>query len=168
MKKINEKWIPVSEWEDKYEVSDTGNVRHIGSKDNLRPALRNGYSLVAFSNYHNNHSSKSVHRIVLMSFHPCDNMKKLTVNHKDGNKLNNRLDNLEWCTILENNQHARRTGLCNQDGEKSSRSKITNIQAKEIRQMRKTGKTLNEIGKIFGLCKSSTSYIVNYKTFKNV
>ena len=47
----------------------------------------------------------------MLAFCPHPDADELTVNHKDGNKQNNSLDNLEWCTIAENNKHARRLGL---------------------------------------------------------
>jgi len=47
----------------------------------------------------------------MLTFNPVDNSEQLEVNHKDGNKLNNRLDNLEWCTSSENKIHALTTGL---------------------------------------------------------
>ena len=53
----------------------------------------------------------SVHRLVMKAFKPCDEMDDLQVNHIDGNKLNNRLNNLEWSTALENIRHSFQTGL---------------------------------------------------------
>ena len=52
-----------------------------------------------------------VHRLVLKVFLPTDNMETLQVNHIDGNKSNNNLSNLEWCTGKENIEHALKTGL---------------------------------------------------------
>lgn len=58
-----------------------------------------------------------VSRLVAMSFIPCP-FEKLTVNHIDGDSTNNRADNLEWCTLKENIQHAFATGLQNKSQKK--------------------------------------------------
>jgi len=73
------------------------------------------------------------HRLVAQLF--IDNPeKKKEVNHKDGNKMNNDISNLEWCTRLENMQHAYKAGLIvNKHGEGSSRSILTQAQVNYIR-----------------------------------
>lgn len=52
-----------------------------------------------------------IHRLVISVFNPTDNCENLQVNHVDGDKSNNKLSNLEWCTTLENIRHAIKTGL---------------------------------------------------------
>lgn len=52
-----------------------------------------------------------LHRLVMMAFEPIENMEQMEVNHKDGNKLHNSLDNLEWCTASYNQKHAFHLGL---------------------------------------------------------
>lgn len=52
-----------------------------------------------------------VHRLILSTFKPSENDSTNYVNHKNGNKLDNKLDNLEWCTKSENTIHSYRTGL---------------------------------------------------------
>lgn len=57
---------------------------------------------------------RKVHRLVGKLFLKCpNNYQELTINHKDGNKLNNHYSNLEWMTIAENNAHARNNNLNN-------------------------------------------------------
>ena len=85
----------------------TGEFKHIlGDEREMSTYVNNrGYRAVAF-----NHTTYMVHKLVAKGFvdNPDD---KIYVNHKDGNKLNNHYSNLEWCTIAENNAHARETGL---------------------------------------------------------
>jgi hypothetical protein len=91
-----------------YEVSNFGNVRRIGFEQPLKPAIQNGY--LALSLYMNNKQYKRyVHRLVAEVF--IGDCKNKTINHMDGDKLNNTLQNLEIVSHSENNQHAYSTGL---------------------------------------------------------
>ena len=71
---------------------------------------RCGYRAVLLSE---NGKTKSylVHRLILSTFEPIENEENFDVNHKDGNKLNNNVSNLEWCTRSENVKHSYRNGL---------------------------------------------------------
>lgn len=88
-----------------YEISTYGQVRSY--KRNRQGYIlsqrsdRKGYLHVAL-NTPNGKKNCTVHRLVMLTFNPCDNCDKLEVNHKDENKSNNHLDNLEWVTHLEN------------------------------------------------------------------
>jgi len=53
----------------------------------------------------------SIHRLVMIAFSPIENMNSLQINHKDGNKQNNHIDNLEWSTALQNIRHSYDNGL---------------------------------------------------------
>ena len=103
---IKEYWLDIRD-EDKYEVSNLGNVRNKKTGRILKPQLNrsNGYQRV---NMHGKH--KYIHRLVADTFFEGDH-GNLDVNHIDGNKQNNWLSNLEWCTRKENIQHAFINGL---------------------------------------------------------
>ena len=77
-----------------------------------------------------------MHRLIMSIFKPVDNMENLCINHIDGNKLNNDLDNLEWCTIRDNTIHALNTGLfIPVYGEEHVCATITEKQAKQVVDM---------------------------------
>lgn len=92
------------------------------------------------------------------------------VNHKDGDKLNNNVGNLEWTTRSENTKHAVETGLFKAaNGVNAHCSKLTEDQVIEIRKLYKETKiTQNELGRIYNLNPSSISDIVNRVSWKHI
>jgi hypothetical protein len=95
-----------------YQVSNDGQIRNKKSKHAYAcSSIRQGYKSTVLINKEKQKKTYKVHRLVALSFIPNDDPKKDAVNHKDGNKFNNKVDNLEWVSIAENNQHAQDTGL---------------------------------------------------------
>lgn len=111
MLNINEEiWKPIPGYEKLYEVSNFGNVRN-NRKQLSFYRINSGYLALKLSK-DNVRSSPLVHRLVAIAFIPNpDNLPE--VNHKDGNKLNNHVDNLEWTSSKTNKQHALAAGLYN-------------------------------------------------------
>lgn len=103
------KEVPNQEYTKFNEVSTIGNIRRKGKV--LKPHIRNGYKAVCLYNYENKKQlTINIHRIVAKAFIPNPNNYP-SVNHKDGNKLNNTVENLEWVSALQNTDHAVKTGL---------------------------------------------------------
>lgn len=107
-------WKDIRDYEGIYKISNLGNIKslpreHVKGKL-LNPARNNrGYLRVALS-VKGRVRYDSVHRLVAETFIP--NPKNLPeVNHIDGNKLNNKVENLEWTTKSQNQIHAYKTGL---------------------------------------------------------
>lgn len=112
---------------------------------------------------------KCVHRLVAETFIPNPENKP-QVNHKDGNKLNNTVNNLEWVTCSENQQHAFDIGIKPQ-GENHPKSKLTNEQVKLIRKMYKPnerGYGIKELSKKFNVSPSTIRQILVGLTYKNI
>ena len=103
-----EKWRDIAGYDGLYQVSSEGRIRRDGRIRKLS-IDRGGYCNVSLSR-HSVQRTLKVHRLVAVAFIPNPEGKK-TVNHKDGNKKNNRVDNLEWATQSENIIHANKTGL---------------------------------------------------------
>lgn len=121
---------------DFYEVSNYGKIRnsktHRIRSENL---LQTGYCFVSGSlGCREKKITFRVHKAVAESF--IDNPNNLpVVNHKDGDKLNNCVDNLEWCTYSQNSQHAYDNNLINvQRGENRHTSKLTQDAVDYIRK----------------------------------
>jgi hypothetical protein len=106
----NEIWVAVPGWKN-YQVSNTGKVKNIKFNRILKQFSDGHYLQTSFSQ-NNRRDVKRVHITVALSF--INNSKNLPyINHKDGNKLNNHVDNLEWCTGKENSNHSVKLGLRN-------------------------------------------------------
>lgn len=115
MKSNNEIWKDIPNYEGLYQVSNFGKVktlkiindkaRHPKTKILKQCKNSSGYLIVNLSN-----KTKRTHRLVAEAFIPNPNNYPC-VNHKDGNKENNCVSNLEWCTYSHNNTEAYRLGL---------------------------------------------------------
>lgn len=110
---MEEEWRPVKGYEGLYEVSNMGRVKslHYGKERILRPSDNStGYRIVELAKQAP--KRKLVHRLVAEAFIPSP-MNLPVVNHLDGDKHNNCVSNLEWCTYRQNTLHAIKLGLFN-------------------------------------------------------
>ena len=125
---IKEIWKDIPNYENSYQVSNLGRVKSLGNKSNhkkeiiLKQSNIMKYQCVSLRK-NNKTKMFKVHRLVAKTFIP--NLSNYPqVNHKDGNKLNNKVQNLEWCTASENIKHAFKIGLKKQlKGADNKRSK---------------------------------------------
>lgn len=153
---MEEIWKDVKGYEGIYKISNRGNIKSI---DRISKAIRKnkiisqkfkgqalrpfisttGYFTIKLTK-NNNYKSFKIHRLIAIHFIPNPD-NKAEVNHIDGNKLNNDINNLEWATHLKNMRHAFSTGLVDitkysnmRVGEKNGNSKLTDSEAKLIKQ----------------------------------
>lgn len=160
-----------------YKVSSHGKI--YGKRGELKQRLnRDGYLEVTVGKKENR-TTMRVHRIILMAFDPRDNMEDLEVNHKDYNRTNNKLENLEWITHLQNVRYSSDNGNYkdNSSGCKNGRAKYTEEEVIYMRKLYDEGNTVMDIVKIlfpdlsFSERKNKWSRIkdiVIRKTYKNI
>jgi hypothetical protein len=99
-------------YDQRYLVSECGKIYTLKYKKWLNPKPnRHGYYWVGILNPRTNNKFIAVHRVVAYTYIQNDNPEKNDINHKDGNKGNNSVSNLEWCTRKENIMHAFETNL---------------------------------------------------------
>ena len=116
--------------------------------------------------------NKKVHRLVALAFIPNPHNKP-SINHKDGNKTNNYVDNLEWVTPQENTDHANHLGLLNfinaPKGENSGSSILKNKDVLQIRDIYLTKNiSKKEISKLFNVSYTAIYKIINRITWKHI
>lgn len=160
-------WKDIKGYEGHYQVSDDGRVRSLKSKEPLvmkpHPAGR-GYETVCLCK-NGNAKHAYIHRLVAEIF--LENPEnKPTVNHKDGNRLNNHVDNLEFMTYSENNQHAYDHEIHDR-GERHYRARLTETDVAYIKAQGKFT-TFQKIADQFGVSKATIRDILVGKTWKAV
>lgn len=150
---MNEIWKPIVNYESYYEISNLGNVWSKGKKyvDSLGKVMNrkprnvkihkgtNGYLCVDL-NSNNVSSQKYIHRLVAEAF-ILNPENKPTVNHKDGNKLNNNISNLEWNSYSENNKHATDNNL--RQSPWTGKFGVNHPQSKSVVQLDKKGNVID-------------------------
>lgn len=153
-----EEWRDIPGYESFYQVSNLGNVRSIRFNKirNMKSWDSNGYRAVELY-LNNNGYTVGVHRLVALAFIPNPENKP-EVNHKDRNRSNNNVENLEWVTQSENVAHAYRNGVKprttyqNQPFQKEILDIIENKKYFSIREAsRQTGHKRDTIGRSLDL-----------------
>jgi hypothetical protein len=173
---MSEVWKDVIGYEGYYQVSNKGRVRGltrtVGAankktkiiKGRLKVPTMNeyrGYLQIVLSKKGKNKTFK-IHRLVAIVF--IENVKNLQdVNHKDGDKLNNNVTNLEWVTRKDNIIHAYDNGL-QKHGENRVGAKLKDYEAREIYSLANEGLLSQiDIAKLYGITQQAVSQIKNKK-----
>ena len=103
--------------------------------------------------------------MVMETFSPCANSDDLIVNHKDGNKLNNNLNNLEWCTIKENAEHARDILKISYNTENAHEARKIKINVlNENKEIIQTFNSINECANFYNIKYQTIQYYLKTQT----
>lgn len=174
-----EEWKAIDGFLGLYEVSNLGRVR---SLDRIVPTTRGqrhfhsyilsqttdkkGYKTVLLCK-DGKQRTKKVHRLVAQAFIPNNDLLK-QVNHKDGNKSNNNVANLEWCDNSYNQKHAYGLGLnLPRKGELNGCHKLTEKDVVEIRQRYGNGYTQRQLSTLYDVAQTTIHRVVNNLSWKD-
>ena len=154
--------------ENKYEIEDDGRIYSHHIKNYMKSRKdKDGYLRISLRKPDGNIKTWRIATLVLLSFKgpPPTDMVSPSVNHIDGNKLNNHISNLEWLEAPINTS-IRKNKCC---GTKNGKSKLNEEQIKQICELlSNTELTLKTIGDQFGVGTSTISAIKNKKTYKTI
>lgn len=160
---INNKGLIIST---QRKIKNTKNQEYILKEKILKPFLnKNGYWVITLRKDKKSYL-KYVHILVAETF--LNKLKyNYIVNHKNGNKLDNYVENLEWCSYSENNFHAYKTNL-KPKGEKFYNSKLKEKDVLNIRKEYKNLNNYNILAKKYKVSRATIRDIILYKTWKNI
>ena len=162
-------WKNVAGFENEYEISSLGNLRskerfvkhYKGGLRKYKPSLKNqrlnknGYKRCNLK-INNKRFDFTIHQLVARAFLQSD-INRIFVNHKNGIKTDNRVENLEWVTLSENTIHAVKERLI--------KTKLTDIQVLEISNNKLSTR---KIAKLYGVNSNTIWRIKNKKSYKHL
>lgn len=148
-----------------YVISDDGLVKRISSGFMSRGHMCGDYLRLVF-HFGNEKKREAVHRMVALTYIPNPKNKTM-VNHKNGIKTDNRVDNLEWATPKENVRHAWDMKLVNVSGENNVGSKLKNRHVHAIRALQDI-LPREEICELFKVKTTTVAYIIRGKSWKHL
>ena len=169
-------WLDISGYEGYYQVSNLGNVKSVERKvpherkgfefikERILKQHINRYAFVLLSKNRKT-TNKTVHRLVAFAFIPNPENKP-QVNHINGIKDDNRVENLEWCTIDYNNNHALVNNL-KPKGENHGSAKLSEKEVLEIRNINNS-LPIRDIAKKYNVQKCTIEKILKRKTWKHI
>lgn len=156
-------------FEGRYTISNLGVVRSLITGKILKPYItKAGYARVNLRYAKcRDYKSLLVHRLVAGNFIPNPNLYK-EVNHKDCNRLNNKVSNLEWCDRFYNIKYAFQYGKANNKGIRNPHSKLNEDDIIAIKALANTGKFFNiQIAKLFKVASTTIDAIVRGETWSD-
>lgn len=176
VKYFKEIWKDIIGYEGRYMISNKGQVKSLPRKVNRNNSVqitkeiikklrinKSGYN-TAYLAIIKSYRHFMVHRLVAIAFIPNKENKPF-INHIDGNKLNNHVDNLEWCTSSENIKHAYKNGLMSQKGENHASNKLNNKQVLDIFKSTQSSRLLS---KKYGVNQNSINNIKTGVTWSHI
>lgn len=164
-----EEFVPIKGYEGIYEINKLGIVMSLHKKvkskskfvyRTLRPKIMSnpkdggGYPTVKITDFYGVRTQHKIHRLVAQSFIPNPENKP-QVNHKNGIKTDNRVENLEWCTCSENIKHAFDNGL-----KIKSQIKVTCVDSG------RSWNSISECSRDMGVLVGTLWYRINYRKHK--
>ncbi|KKL24932.1 hypothetical protein LCGC14_2410390 [marine sediment metagenome] len=177
---VMEDWLPVAGYEGFYSVSTLGRVRRDAPTKYRGGISYPGRVLRTYQTQYNSNKYRivslctgkgwrigKVHRMVAIAFlgPPLPGM---CVNHKNGDKWDNRVQNLEWVTLVENCRHAVAAGLT-MYGEKNKMARLSAAQVRTIRQSYRTGNTTQRaLAQTFRTSQACIWSIIHRRTWKRL
>ena len=152
-----------------YSIDNNGRIFSNFTNSFMSPSKdNNGYLGISLRCYDKKIRRFQVHRLVMIIFNPIENMENLQVNHIDGNKQNNNINNLEWCTCSYNHKHAFRIGLKNNIGLKLKQTKLTDDKVIDIFNKIKIGEKTSSIAKEYNISIPLVNKIKNGERYNRI
>lgn len=158
-----EVFVSIKGYENYYEISNYGRVRSLYNRYKMcefkKPYTRKDGYVVANLIKDGKQTTFYLHRLVANHFIENDDINMTEINHIDGDKQNNHVDNLEWCTSQQNIIHSYKSNL-SKIGFNRTSSKLTEEMVFKIPSLLKDGYSIKQISKLFNVSTTAIHHVL--------